>query len=248
MANVEESSPFLPSQKSDSNNEMKPTKPSSSNSGKIPAPSAAAEPVKPASSAVSMGWTAEGLPMGHSVGTAVVGEPIMRRAQWESSLCSCFGKNDEFASSDFEVCLLGTLAPCVLYGSNAERIGSSPGSFTNHCLPYTGLFLIGQSFFGWNCMAPWFSYPNRTAIRQRFNLEGNCEAVTSSCGCHGGFVEDEERREHCESTCDFLTHIFCHPCALCQEGRELRRRLPHPGFNAKPVRFMMPPGDQTMGR
>lgn len=104
MANVEESSPFLPSQKSGTNDEMKPTKPSSSNSGKIPAPSAAAEPVKPASSAVSMGWTAEGLPMGHSVGTAVVGEPIMRRAQWESSLCSCFGKNDEFASSDFEVC------------------------------------------------------------------------------------------------------------------------------------------------
>uniref|UniRef100_A0A3Q7IMK6 Cell number regulator 8 n=1 Tax=Solanum lycopersicum TaxID=4081 RepID=A0A3Q7IMK6_SOLLC len=306
MANVEESSPFLPSQKSGTNDEMKPTKPSSSNSGKIPAPSAAAEPVKPASSAVSMGWTAEGLPMGHSVGTAVVGEPIMRRAQWESSLCSCFGKNDEFASSDFEVLfadvlhrisqfwfkllplrvifcsrisflilkdimcsvsllschlfiilnashghctgLLGTLAPCVLYGSNAERIGSSPGSFTNHCLPYTGLFLIGQSFFGWNCMAPWFSYPSRTAIRQRFNLEGNCEAATRSCGCHGGFVEDEERREHCESTCDFLTHIFCHPCALCQEGRELRRRLPHPGFNSKPVRFMMPPGDQTMGR
>lgn len=70
--------------------------------------------------------------------------------------------------------LLGTLAPCVLYGSNAERIGSSPGSFTNHCLPYTGLFLIGQSFFGWNCMAPWFSYPSRTAIRQRFNLEVGC--------------------------------------------------------------------------
>ncbi|CAN4109626.1 unnamed protein product [Withania somnifera] len=246
MAKIEESSPFLSNQ----NNEIKPNKPSSSSSiaGKNPAPSAELEQVKPASTAVPMGWKADGLPMGHSVGPAVVGEPIMRRAQWETALCSCFGNNDEFVSSDFEVCLLGTLAPCVLYGSNAERIGSSPGSFTNHCLPYTGLFLIGQSFFGWNCMAPLFSYPSRTAIRQRFNLEGNCEAVTRSCGCYGGFAEDEERREQCESTCDFATHIFCHPCALCQEGRELRRRLPHPGFNAKPVRFMMPPGDQTMGR
>ncbi|KAF3631102.1 Cell number regulator 8 [Capsicum annuum] len=247
MANVEESSPFLPGQKSETSNEMKPIKPNSS----IPAPSATAtEPFKPAASAaVPMGWTADGLPMGHDVGpAAVVGEPIMRRAQWESGLCSCFGKNDEFASSDFEVCLLGTLAPCVLYGSNAERIGTAPGSFANHCLPYTGLFLIGQSFFGWNCMAPWFSYPSRTALRQRFNLEGNCEAATRSCGCYGGFVEDEERREQCESTCDFATHIVCHPCALCQEGREIRRRLPHPGFSAKPVRFMMAPGDQTMGR
>ncbi|XP_060176897.1 cell number regulator 8-like [Lycium barbarum] len=240
MANMEESSPFLPSQKSDPNNEMKPIKPSSSS---------IAGPVKPnTSSAVPMGWTADGLPMGHSGGPTVVGEPIVHRAQWESGLCSCFGKNDEFVSSDFEVCLLGTLAPCVLYGSNAERIGSSPGSFANHCLPYLGLYLIGQSFFGWNCMAPWFSYPSRTAIRQRFNLEGNCEAATRSCGCYGGFVEDEERREQCESTCDFATHIFCHPCALCQEGRELRRRLPHPGFSAKPVLFMMPPAEQNMGR
>ncbi|XP_009767586.1 cell number regulator 8-like [Nicotiana sylvestris] len=241
--NMEESSPFLPRQKSETtNNELKSTKLNSS----TPAPPVAAEPVKPtASAAVPMGWTANGLPIGHG---PVVGEPIMRRAQWESGLCSCFGKNDEFVSSDLEVCLLGTLAPCVLYGSNAERIGSAPGSFSNHCLPYTGLYLIGQSFFGWNCMAPWFSYPSRTALRQKFNLEGNCEAVTRSCGCYGGFVEDEERREQCESTCDFATHIFCHPCALCQEGRELRRRLPHPGFNTKPVLVMLPPGEQNMGR
>lgn len=69
--------------------------------------------------------------------------------------------------------LLGGVAPCVLYGSNAERLGSSPGTFANHCLPYTGLYLIGNSFFGWNCLAPWLSYPSRTAIRRRFNLEAS---------------------------------------------------------------------------
>lgn len=54
--------------------------------------------------------------------------------------------------------------------------------------------------------------------------------------------------EQCESACDFATHIFCHACALCQEGREVRRRVPHPGFNTHPVLVMIPPGEQSMGR
>lgn len=67
--------------------------------------------------------------------------------------------------------LLGSVAPCVLYGSNAERLGSAPGTFSNHCLTYLGLYFVGNSLFGWNCLAPWFSYSSRSAIRRRFNLE-----------------------------------------------------------------------------
>ncbi|KAE8647386.1 cell number regulator 8 [Cucumis sativus] len=189
-------------------------------------------------------WTADGLPVHGSV----LGEPI-GRAQWETDLCACIGRHDEFCSSDLEVCLLGSVAPCILYGTNAERVVSStPGTFANHCMSYSGLYLIGTSFFGWNCLAPWFTYPTRTAIRRMFNLEGNCEALHRSCGCCGLCVEDEVQREHCESVCDFATHVFCHTCALCQEGRELRRRMPHPGFNARPVLVMIPPGEQSMGR
>lgn len=62
-------------------------------------------------------------------------------------------------------------------------------------------------------------------------------------------MEDEVRREQWETACDFATHVFCHACALCQEGREVRRRLPHPGFmNTEPVFVMVPPGGQAMGR
>ncbi|MCD7462813.1 hypothetical protein HAX54_049396 [Datura stramonium] len=244
MANNEESNPLLSDQQPEVNDEKKPNKPISSAAGTAPAPPFPADPVKPLSAAVPMGWTADGLPMGHSV----VGEPIMRRAQWDSGLCACFGRNDEFCSSDIEVCLLGSTVPCVLYGSNAERLGSAHGTFANHCLHYSGLYLIGQSFFGSNCVAPCFTYPSRTAIRRKFNLEGSCEALNRSCGCCGSFIEDEMQREQCESVCDFATHFFCHTCALCQEGRELRRRLPHPGFNAQQVLVMIPPGEQAMGR
>ncbi|XP_022746041.1 cell number regulator 8-like [Durio zibethinus] len=190
------------------------------------------------------GWTADGLPLDQG---GVVGEP-MGRSQWDSSLLACLGRNDEFCSSDIEVCLLGSMAPCVLYGSNVERLGSAPGTFASHCVPYAVLYLIGNSYFGWNTLAPSFSFPSRVAIRRKFNLEGTCEAINRSCGCCGSCMEDDVQRERCETVCDFATHFFCHACALCQEGRELRRRLPHPGFNAQPVLVMIPPEEQTMGR
>ncbi|XP_042504657.1 cell number regulator 8-like [Macadamia integrifolia] len=193
---------------------------------------------------VGVGWTADGLPLGHG---SVVGEPVAR-ARWDSSLFACLGRNDEFCSSDLEVCLLGSVVPCMLYGSNVERLGSGTGAFANHCLRYTALYLLGNTLFGWNCVAPWFSYPSRTAVRRKFNLEGSCEALSRSCGCCGSFIEDNEQREQCETACDFATHFFCHTCSLCQEGRELRRRLPHPGFISRPVLVMIPPMEQTMGR
>lgn len=189
------------------------------------------------------GWTADGLPLTHG---SVVGEP-MGRNQWDSDLLACLGRNDEFCSSDLEVCLLGSVAPCVLYGTNAERLSSSTGStFASHCLTYSGLYLIGNAFFGWNCLAPFFAARNRTAMRHKFNLQGGCEAFQNSCGCCGSMGDEDQ--EQCEAFCDVGTHLFCHPCALCQEGREVRRRLPHPGFNAQPVLVMIPPGEQAMGR
>ncbi|XP_052174293.1 cell number regulator 8 [Diospyros lotus] len=242
MANLEESSPLLPRQFEGSEN----TKEAKSAAAAPPPKEVEKKqsPLEVPATGATYGWPADGLPLSHG---SVVGEPL-RRAQWESSLFACVGRNDEFCSSDLEVCLLGSVAPCVLYGSNVERLGSGPGTFANHCLPYSGLYLIGNSLLGGNCVAPWFSYPSRTAIRRKFNKQGSCEAFARSCGCCGSFLDDNVQREQCEAACDLATHVFCHPCALCQEGREVRRRLPHPGFNAQQVMVMIPPGEQTMGR
>lgn len=266
MANFEESSPLLANQSpqgednrdpqsnvtfSDENNKKSTTKTPIPNS-QTPAVSKEVKQSPPQVASgfhhhhhAAYGWTADGLPLTNG-GANVMGEPLPR-AQWDSGLFACLGRNDEFCSSDLEVCLLGSVAPCVVYGSNVERLGSAPGTFANHCLPYTGLYLIGNSFFGWNCMAPWFSYPTRTTIRRKFNLEGNWELMSKSCGgcCN---VDEEEQLEQAEMACDFATHVCCHPCALCQEGREIRRRIPHPGFGTQPMLVMIPPGDQTMAR
>lgn len=96
MANFEESSPFLPGQKEPEENNDK--KPSAATVSAAPAPPPTAEKQPPA--AVPMGWTADGLP----VGSGVMGEPVLRRAEWDTSLCACLGRNDDFCSSDLEVC------------------------------------------------------------------------------------------------------------------------------------------------
>lgn len=48
-------------------------------------------------------FVADEPPVWGGIGT-VVGEPV-GRAQWNSSLFACLGRNDEFCSSDLEVCM-----------------------------------------------------------------------------------------------------------------------------------------------
>lgn len=243
----DESSPFLENQ-DPLNGEVKPSdighceKKDPTPPPSLPSPPPPPPPPSPCKPSVPLqpetyGWTADGVPVG-----------MMGRTPWETGVSHCLGRQDEFCSSDLEVCLLGCVAPCVLYGSNAERLGSSPRAFTSHCMAYTALCLIGNSFFGGNCLAPWLSYNTRTNLRRRFNLEGTFESLARSHGCCESFVEDEEQREQCETACDFTTHVLCHPCALCQEGREIRRRLPHPALSNQTAFVMYPPRDQIMVR
>lgn len=87
----EESNPLL-------DNQVEGAEENNNNAGKPEKASPAAK--SPAPEHVNCGWTADGLPLGHG---SVVGEPI-RRSQWDSSLFACLGRNDEFCSSDLEVC------------------------------------------------------------------------------------------------------------------------------------------------
>ncbi len=67
--------------------------------------------------------------------------------------------------------IVGTFIPCVLYGGNMERILPRRSSFGIHCLSYSSLYFLGNCLFNMNSLAPCFSYPSRTALRRKFNLE-----------------------------------------------------------------------------
>lgn len=84
--------------------------------------------------------------------------------------------------------LLGSVVPCMLYASNVERLGAGPGSFANSCLPYAGLYILGNSILGGNYIAPLYSYPSRTAIRRKFNLEVGLFALFMICNARESFT------------------------------------------------------------
>jgi Cys-rich protein (TIGR01571 family) len=152
--------------------------------------------------------------------------------QWSTGLFNCCYNTPEHLGSDCEICMLGWLAPCVLYGSTRERL--QPDDFSSSCCLYNGLYFLSQALVNANCLAPFLSYPTRTAIRQRFNLEGN--VPSEGCCC----FTSPEQREGLEQSADCLIHFWCHPCALCQEAREVRRRCPHPAPILAPVSTVAP--------
>ncbi|XP_031475064.1 protein PLANT CADMIUM RESISTANCE 10 [Nymphaea colorata] len=119
--------------------------------------------------------------------------------QWSSGICAC--------CDDMQSCCIGFFCPCFLFGKNTEFIGA--GSWTGPCVTHFtlwGLFnclcclltdgmLLGLPGIMVSCYACGY----RRAIREKFNLQ------EAPCG-------------------DFVTHLCCHQCAICQEYRELRER------------------------
>jgi Cys-rich protein (TIGR01571 family) len=183
-----------------------------------------------------------GLPVGPTPISTDVGVPVPP-TPWSTGLFQCFGTGDEHFSSDLEVCVLGAAAPCVLYGSNMERLFPHSRVFADRCLHYSCLLFLGQILFNANNIAPWTSVGSRIALRRKYNLEGYGQYCF---GCSG--TPGEESRERCDSICDIFIHgLFClHPFALAQEGRELRRRTLHPAFQPYLVVTMAPPMEQSM--
>lgn len=170
-----------------------------------------------------------------------------------SSSCHCF-----LVSNDLPVACGLTSSQCTVL---LHRVDTSLLHFFFFFFLYYWLSLkqsleVQEIYFALLASASWIGFlicvEKREILLSTFYLllwdQGSCEALSRSCGCCRGIVEDDLQREQCESACDFATHIFCHKCSLCQEGRELRRRLPHPGFNGRSVLVMIPPAEQMMGR
>lgn len=119
--------------------------------------------------------------------------------QWSSGICAC--------CDDMQSCCIGLFCPCFLFAKNAEFLGSGTlmGSCTIHfilwvlvnsvCCLVTDGVLLGLP----GCFVACYACGYRRAIRSRYNLQ------EAPCG-------------------DFVTHFFCHLCAICQEYREICER------------------------
>eukprot|EP00850_Spirogloea_muscicola_P007825 SM000040S14837 [mRNA] locus=s40:583348:590425:- [translate_table: standard] len=119
----------------------------------------------------------------------------MERQLWRTGLFECWGRGDGLDSSDCEVCALGTFAPCILYGSNMERLHpNESGSFFNNCWAYCGLFVLGKLLMKGNFLAPCLSFPLRTELRLKYNLQGQAEQIHQSSGCCGSCITETSDR------------------------------------------------------
>ncbi|XP_078148905.1 cell number regulator 5-like [Carex rostrata] len=144
---------------------------------------------------------------------------LVETNQWSSGICACF--------DDPHSCCLGTLCPCVLFGKNAESLGSgtASGSCTTHCLLWGLLAGVSCILTGGillvlmpGCTIACCASQNRRALREKYNLP---ELPCNDC----------------------CTHLCCHMCALCQESREIHHRSAGSGSS---IAAVSPPEVQTM--
>ncbi|AQK61787.1 cell number regulator 3 [Zea mays] len=126
---------------------------------------------------------------------------------------------------DFDICCMTFWCPCITFGRTAEIVDHGMTS----CGTSAALFALIQWLSGSQCT--WaFSCTYRTRLRAQHGLP--------------------------EAPCaDFLVHLCCLHCALCQEYRELKARGYEPvlgwEFNAQRAAAgvaMCPPASQGMGR
>ncbi|KAH1223227.1 Protein PLANT CADMIUM RESISTANCE 10 [Glycine max] len=166
------------------------------------------------------------------------------QAQWSSGICAC--------CDDMQSCI-GCLCPCFLFGKNADFLGSGTflGSCVTHFILWsvvnTACCLLTDGLF-WGlpgCLVSCYACGYRKALRSKYNLPVMllqlCFALTLYSKVKEQFLDYEEGRfllkcfwycetllnEHSpkEAPCgDFVTHFCCHPCAICQEYREIRER------------------------
>lgn len=134
---------------------------------------------------------------------------------WTSGICACF--------DDLPSCCLGLWCPCILFGRNVEMLEGRP--FVGPCILHFllwGVLAFGCSSYGLplgilgSCVSC-YACGYRKGLRTKYNLED------APCG-------------------DFLTHFFCHTCAICQEFRELRER----GHSSSSSSLTTPPPTQSM--
>ncbi|KMT03677.1 hypothetical protein BVRB_8g190150 isoform A [Beta vulgaris subsp. vulgaris] len=116
--------------------------------------------------------------------------------QWSSGICAC--------CDDTPSCCIGLFCPCYLFAKNAEFLGS--GTLIGPCMIHLLLwglingvccFLADCPLLGLpSCFISCYACNYRKMLRTKYNLP------EAPCG-------------------DFVTHFFCHQCAVCQEYREI---------------------------
>eukprot|EP00897_Mesotaenium_endlicherianum_P000941 jgi/Mesen1/10848/ME000093S10368 len=150
---------------------------------------------------------------------------------WSTGIFDCF--------KDMDSCRLGLFCPCVQFGRNVEAIKDVP--WTTPCM-FHAIFVEGG-----------IAVAAATAIMSS-TIDGGTVFLLGEglifawwmCGIYTGLFRQElQKKYHLKnSPCDpCCAHCFLHWCALCQEHREMKNRLPDESI---PLDVINPPRTQEM--
>lgn len=157
--------------------------------------------------------------------------------------------------SDPDICLYGTFCTPCLFGANVRSLQELDGERNASCLPScaalvcatgltSALTVAGASAASYAALGGAAAAPATLGAASR--LAHNLGDIMGSCV--GGAITSASRTRlrnkfgiaENETFSDFVQHLLCQPCAVCQEAREIR------GFYADAVaREMM--GDVVTG-
>eukprot|EP00270_Netrium_digitus_P006990 TRINITY_DN2021_c0_g1_i1.p1 TRINITY_DN2021_c0_g1~~TRINITY_DN2021_c0_g1_i1.p1 ORF type:complete len:232 (-),score=55.66 TRINITY_DN2021_c0_g1_i1:324-1019(-) len=136
----------------------------------------------------------------------------------------------------------GLFCPCVLFGKNVEALKDVP--WTTPCLCHA-IFVEG----GIALAASLALFNGSIDPGTAFLLGEGLVFAWWMCGIYTGLFRNELQKKYhlMNSPCDpCIVHCCLHPCALCQEHREMKNRLPEQEPPALPLTVINAPPEQEM--
>ncbi|CAI5505482.1 unnamed protein product [Closterium sp. Naga37s-1] len=136
---------------------------------------------------------------------------------WSTGIFACF--------KDQRSCIQGLFCPCVLFGKNVEAIRDDipwSAACACHVLCIEGGVALGTALL---CCPAYITLDPQTL----FLLGETLFFSWWMCGIYTGLFRQELQKKYhlknapCDPCC---VHCILHPCALCQEHREMVIRLP----------------------
>ncbi|CAI5463676.1 unnamed protein product [Closterium sp. Yama58-4] len=136
---------------------------------------------------------------------------------WSTGIFACF--------KDQRSCIQGLFCPCVLFGKNVEALRDDipwSAACACHVLCIEGGVALGSALL---CCPAYITVDPQTL----FLLGETLFFCWWMCGIYTGLFRQELQKKYhlknapCDPCC---VHCILHPCALCQEHREMVIRLP----------------------
>lgn len=137
---------------------------------------------------------------------------------WNKNLCH---------NSDFETTCLSLWTPCLAFGFNKQKFNTMDGQVSSHwcgpSLAYCGSQIIGSvlllTYSNW-VLSAYHVVPGPDAVQSIVSFGG-----ALGTACYAGHFRKQLREKYNITGSlrgDVCTHLWCAPCALCQETAELK--------------------------